>query len=176
MWTFKLFCYRNDAESSGKRTSLAHPIQTTSLSGLLIQIRRCVTWAPLPLLIVYVLLKKIFNSTESLMHKNIWFRVFINCNIVSDQNSRPLQIEERVNLTLLIYDMSIKWQIQLNSEIQSFFKGMDFYCLQKLRTDIWAVNMDKSLLILQTMLLRLLQRRLCKKWLKQLVIWLEIIL
>ena len=75
---------------------------------------------------------KTFDSEFSYIE--VWF---------TDQNSKPLQIEGKINVTLVI-DLSVKhrkgWDIQFILEIEYFWKAMDFYHLPK----IW-VNIGKNI-------------------------------
>ena len=50
---------------------------------------------------------KTFNSEYDEI--KVWF---------TDQNSQPLEIEDRINLTMVIKWKTWKWDIQLNQEIE----------------------------------------------------------
>ena len=63
---------------------------------------------------------KTFNSEYNEI--KVWF---------IDQNSQPLEIEDRINLTMVIKWKIKKWDNQLNQEIEYIWKDMDFYLLLK---------------------------------------------
>ena len=73
---------------------------------------------------------KEFSFTE------VWF---------TNQNSKQLEIEDDVNMTLTIGKILKKWDIQQNQNIENMVKVMVFCHLQ----ENLAINMVKSLWILQ---------------------------
>ena len=81
--------------------------------------------------------------------RNIRFRVPYIKVWFTDQNSMPLEIEHRQNLTLVINGKGIKWDLQLNPEIEFMSGSICFYPFQNTWLKILAVNIDKSLLISQ---------------------------
>ena len=66
---------------------------------------------------------KTFNS--EFQENELWF---------TDQTSKPLEVEDKINLTLIIkqYGYYKKCVIQLNLEIERMEKAMDFYLLLKI--------------------------------------------
>ena len=69
----------------------------------------------------------------------------------TDQNSKPLEIEDRTNLTLVIkisHKISIiKWGIQLNPKDEIFVKCYGFLSLGKVLAKSWIINTAKNFLI-----------------------------
>ena len=58
----------------------------------------------------------------------------------TDQNNRPLEIEDNENITLISGTSKYKQDIQLNQEEQNMLKDMNFYHLQ----EKIEINMVKS--------------------------------
>ena len=81
---------------------------------------------------------KTFNSEIK-----VWFK---------DQNSKPLEIEDKTNLTVVINeDYKNEIHVQLNWEIEYMWKDMDFYLLLKTRVNVWAINTIKNLIALKNL-------------------------
>ena len=61
----------------------------------------------------------------------------------------PLEKESIINLTFVINDKGIWFDIQLNPDIEFISKAVDFYHLQNIWAKFWSVNKEKGLLTAQ---------------------------
>ena len=68
---------------------------------------------------------------------------------ISNKIFLPLEKENIINLTFVINDKGIWFDIQLNPDIEFISKVIDFYHLQIIWAKFLSVNKEKGLLIAQ---------------------------
>ena len=104
---------------------------------------------------------KSFGQLLYISPRNFIFLKTFNCEFsyievrFTNQNSEPLERQDKINITLVIYKI-VKhkswWDIQFNLEIKYLWQIKDFYILVNILVEIkvnnWVVNISKIFLIM----------------------------